>query len=174
MSTCLPKEPPLIEAAGEDDRGLGEGHEEVTDRKVDNEHVGRRPEASAPVRVETVRRCFCWKASPHCGCTHTHVHMYTHHMHTHIHAHARMRTHTCTCACTRTRTCTHPCTGTHACTHAHVHARTHAHACARAHAHTSMNTHAHVLSYRHEQLGHPTAQRVPAKQLWCPGKQAGK
>lgn len=50
MSTCLSKEPLLIKAAGEEDRGLGEGHEEVADREVDNEHVGRCPEASAPVR----------------------------------------------------------------------------------------------------------------------------
>lgn len=38
-----------MEAAGEEDRGLGEGHEKVTDREVDNEHVGRCPESSAPV-----------------------------------------------------------------------------------------------------------------------------
>lgn len=50
MSTCLPEEPPLIEAAGEEDRGLGEGHEKVADCEVDNEHVGGCPEASGPVK----------------------------------------------------------------------------------------------------------------------------
>lgn len=50
VSTCLPKEPPLIEAAGKENRSLGKGHEEVADCEVDDEHVGRHPEASAPVR----------------------------------------------------------------------------------------------------------------------------
>lgn len=50
VSTCFSKEPLLIEAAGEEDGGLSEGHEEVADREVDNEHVGRSPEASAPGR----------------------------------------------------------------------------------------------------------------------------
>lgn len=50
VSTCFSKEPLLIEAAGKEDGGLSEGHEEVADGEVDNEHVGRRPEASAPGR----------------------------------------------------------------------------------------------------------------------------
>jgi hypothetical protein len=41
----------LVEAADKEDGRLGEGHEEVTGREVDNEHVGGGPQASAPVRV---------------------------------------------------------------------------------------------------------------------------
>lgn len=58
VSTCLPKEPLLIEAAGKEDRGLRERHEEVADGEVDNEHVCRCLQASAPVRSEEGRACF--------------------------------------------------------------------------------------------------------------------
>lgn len=50
VSTCLSKEPLLVDAADKEDGGLGEGHEEVADCEVDDEHVGGSPEPSAPVR----------------------------------------------------------------------------------------------------------------------------
>ena len=72
-STCLPKEPPLMEAAGKEDGRLGEGHEEVADSEVDDEHVGGCPEASGPVRARSrIRRCVCRGAS--LGYTRAHTH----------------------------------------------------------------------------------------------------
>lgn len=65
-----------MEAADEEDRGLGEGHEKVADRKVDNEHVGGCPEASGPAKG--------WKLSGGASAgelprtMHAHVHTCTH------------------------------------------------------------------------------------------------
>lgn len=81
VSTCLPKEPLLIEAAGEEDRGLRERHEEVADGKVDNEHVCRCPQASAPVRSERDGACFpvppeLW--GPSLALSYSCMHIHTH------------------------------------------------------------------------------------------------
>lgn len=94
MSTCRPKEPPLIEAAGEDDRSLGERHEEVADCEVDNEHVGRCPEASAPVRGQKLSGGASTGEPPSI----THAHM---HIHTWTCAHRPMHMHTYVCTQTR-------------------------------------------------------------------------
>lgn len=71
VSTCLPKEPLLIDAAGEEDGGLGEGHEEVADCEVDDEHVGRSPEPSAPVRGQKLSGGASAGELPSNTCAHT-------------------------------------------------------------------------------------------------------
>lgn len=48
MVTFLSKDPPLVHAGGEEDGRLGEAHQQVGDGQVDDEHVGRRPQAAAP------------------------------------------------------------------------------------------------------------------------------
>lgn len=106
MPTCLPKEPLLVEAAGKEDRGLSERHEEVADCQVDDEHVCRCPQASIPVRSEEVRACMpippgLWKAS--LTLSYPHMHINTHatmlaiHRHTDVLCmHTQPHTHACT------------------------------------------------------------------------------
>lgn len=48
-STFLPEDPPLVHAGGEEDGRLGDAHQQVGDGQVNDEHVGRRPQAAAPV-----------------------------------------------------------------------------------------------------------------------------
>lgn len=76
-STCFSKEPLLIEAAGEEDGGLSEGHEEIADREVDNEHVGRRPEASAPGRGQMLSGGASSGERPSNTCAHACIPMHT-------------------------------------------------------------------------------------------------
>lgn len=47
--TFSPKNPSLVHAVDEENGSLGETHEEVCDCQVDDENVGRRPQAPAPV-----------------------------------------------------------------------------------------------------------------------------
>lgn len=51
--TCFSKDPPLVHAGGEEDRSLGDAHEQVRDRQVDDEHVGRRPQTATPATRKT-------------------------------------------------------------------------------------------------------------------------
>lgn len=51
--TFLPKYPPLVHAGGEEDGRLGDAHQQVGDGQVDDEHVGRRPQAAAPAGAKT-------------------------------------------------------------------------------------------------------------------------
>lgn len=77
VSTCFSKEPLLIEAAGEEDGGLSEGHEEVADCEVDNEHVGRCPEASAPGRGQMLSGGASSGELPSNTCAHACIPMHT-------------------------------------------------------------------------------------------------
>lgn len=103
MCTCFPKEPSLIEAAGEEDRGLGEGHEEITDCEVDNEHVGRCPQASAPARIRRCQEGFPEGLSlpyPMTMHVHIHIHMCISELHVNIctgvsQIHMHIYAHTC-------------------------------------------------------------------------------
>lgn len=54
--TFLPEDPPLVHAGGEEDGRLGDAHQQVGDGQVDDEHVGRRPQAAAPGGHNTQRR----------------------------------------------------------------------------------------------------------------------
>lgn len=78
MPTCLPEEPPLVEAAGEDHRGLGEAHEEITDREIDDEHVGGCPEAPGPVRATLSEAHLLGSTPPLWVHTHTCTHAPVH------------------------------------------------------------------------------------------------
>lgn len=44
MDTCLAKDPALVQGVDEEDGRLRDGHEEVADRQVHDEEVGRRPQ----------------------------------------------------------------------------------------------------------------------------------
>lgn len=46
--TLLSEDPPLVHAGGEEDGRLGDAHQQVSDGQVDDEHVGRRPQAATP------------------------------------------------------------------------------------------------------------------------------
>lgn len=46
--TLLSKDPPLVHAGGEEDGRLGDAHQQVCDRQVDDEHVGGRTQAATP------------------------------------------------------------------------------------------------------------------------------
>ncbi len=115
VGTFLSKDPPLVHAGGEEDGRLGDTHQQVCDRQVNDEHVGRRPQAVSPA------------THTH---THTHAHTQTHtHTHTHTHKHTHKHTHTHTHMHTHKHTRKHTHTHTH--THMHTHTRTHMHKCRR-------------------------------------------
>lgn len=42
--TCFAKDPALVQGVDEEDGRLRDGHEEVADRQVHDEEVGRRPQ----------------------------------------------------------------------------------------------------------------------------------
>ena len=46
--TFLSKDPPLVHAGGEEDGRLSDAHQQVCDRQVNDEHIGRCPQAATP------------------------------------------------------------------------------------------------------------------------------
>lgn len=51
--TFISKDPSFVHAGDEEDRRLGETHEEVRDSKVNDENVGWGPQTPAPAHTNT-------------------------------------------------------------------------------------------------------------------------